>query len=121
MHIIETMQFTPKGSLTQEIRRHLACRGLGVALRDTWGRLGLNQEGGAACVVAEITPVMGAMWGLRWATAGAVVSGTFKLHYLQEDLENIEAHVAVRGEDLVWPTGGDRPRNFSDWVVLGPE
>ena len=121
MHIIEAMSFTPRGPLTPETRRHLACRGSGVALRDTWGRLGWDQEGGAAGVVAEITPVTGAVRGLRWATAGAVVSGTFKLHRLEEDLENIAAHVVVRGEDLVWPNGGDRPRNISDWVELGPE
>ena len=34
MHIIEAQQFNPQGPLTQEIHKHLACRGLGVALRE---------------------------------------------------------------------------------------
>ena len=112
--------FDVRGPLTSRLRRDLSIRGTSIQLQDLWGRHGWEDRSeGAAGVVVELTPVTGRVKGVRWATGGNLITGTFKVHHLYPKAVGVEAVVAVRGETLTWPTAGEHPRNFSDWISLG--
>ena len=119
MTTITSGLFAKRGPLTEAVRRNLAVRGAGIQLRDGWARYGWSGTEGCCGVVASVAPETGRIKGLRWATAGKVVKGSFKLKHLEDDNDDVEAVVEVDGADLVWPTAGERPRNFSNWLTLG--
>ena len=80
--IIASELFNVRGPMPESMRRDLACRGSGVALRDLLARHGWDTETGVAAVVATVTPGTGKIQGLRWATCGPVISGTLKMKNL---------------------------------------
>ena len=118
--IVQSDLFRHRGPLTSRLRKELACRGTGTQIKDLWGRLGWEQQDGAAGVVASVTPGTGRIKGLRWVTAGAVITGTVKLKSVMPGAEgDLDVVIKVDGESLTWPASDGRPRNISDWIFLG--
>ena len=111
--IIRADVFRQRGPLTVPLRRELGCRGGETQIQDLWSRMGWEaQEGGAAGPVASVTPGTGRIQGLRWVTAGVVITGTFKLQSVFPEVAgDLEAVIKVDGESLHWPgAGGEAPK-----------